>query len=549
MRYKPPAVLTLVVLGAFGIAALAEETLSLDEAMGQGKVEVESRGLGGSTGDTILVYVRRLVPETLHLSLTPGTVFKSVSGGVQDMVGSAIKGEQVTETSYNPTNEIVLRDDARHAYVIEAYCLDFHKENPGPEDSFSISGVDEASAQILAAGKSTGASTKVTQSALWIDREGVGAAQLKERFPVGDDDIAAARDLHSKLQPRNKVKEEPGKPAKAEALAAPGRIKAEEKNESGEASHLKRIPLVIKTLSLPRLGSLARPSKDPVLLLDDVVVLETPDVLAVATGAKVAGWAAGYDFEPLVCLKKGEKAREAVGRLDSDSNVFLLLSVHIPNPWLVEENIGLVHIRYDAALYQFHEMNALFLCLHSQWMALFDVAKVKSANRNSTDDSLERVRVSEGHLSQEKGRYVDRDYWKKITAETFAKFFDEDVLSRIQRALDGDEIARDIVELKAVSTAAPIVPSITALEGGEKKDPELKIAATTVDAQAVAYLEPKQGGLQRKWLTSMGVDSILEPGEYTIYFDTRTGKEEGRGQVYRQDLRIEYKKRYYFSLP
>jgi hypothetical protein len=46
------------------------------------------------------------------------------------MTGTTIKGERVSGQTYRPTTTIVLADDTQHTYVIEAYCLDFHKDNP-----------------------------------------------------------------------------------------------------------------------------------------------------------------------------------------------------------------------------------------------------------------------------------------------------------------------------------------------------------------------------------------------------------------------------------
>jgi len=72
------------------------------------------------------------------------------------MAGASIKGKRVGERSYRPTTEIVLADNDKHSYVIEAYCLDFHKGNPGPSDRFSIAPPDGRTLKILQAGKAKG---------------------------------------------------------------------------------------------------------------------------------------------------------------------------------------------------------------------------------------------------------------------------------------------------------------------------------------------------------------------------------------------------------
>ncbi len=182
----------LCAVGAASPEGFGQAAVPLEPAVERGDVEATVRGLGGSTGDAILLTIRRKVPQVLRLTLTPGIVFQSVSGDVQNMVAASIKGERVGEQSYRPANEILLADDSRRTYVIEAYCLDFHKPDPRPSDSFTIAPVDERARSIVQEGKNQSASIGAIQSALWLDRENVSPAQLKRRFPVTDADIAVA---------------------------------------------------------------------------------------------------------------------------------------------------------------------------------------------------------------------------------------------------------------------------------------------------------------------------------------------------------------------
>lgn len=195
MTRQRVVILSLFFVGMTGRLTFGQDAVPLDQAIKDGKVGAHITGIGGSTGDTILITVRRKVPEVLRLRLTPGTVFRSVTGRVQNMAGASIKGERVGERSYRPASEIVLADDDKLSYVIEAYCLDFHKGNPGPSDRFSIAPPDGQALKILQAGKAKGASIQVIQAAVWMARDGATATQLKQRFPVGDRDIEAARGL------------------------------------------------------------------------------------------------------------------------------------------------------------------------------------------------------------------------------------------------------------------------------------------------------------------------------------------------------------------
>jgi hypothetical protein len=181
--------------------AASQGPTPVGQALREGKVRLEIKGQGGSTGDVIVIHAQRLVREPLRLTLTPGTVLASASGTVQDMVVARLKGEPVDEMRYRPAQEIVLRDDAPRTYLVEAYCLDFDKANPVANDVFTLSRVDERAEKLIEAGLRRGASIGTIQSALWIDREGVTDAQLKRRFPVSDEEIHAAREL---LRNRNK---------------------------------------------------------------------------------------------------------------------------------------------------------------------------------------------------------------------------------------------------------------------------------------------------------------------------------------------------------
>ena len=99
----------------------AADAIPLHEAVKDGKVSATVTGLGGSTGDAIQIKVQRRVKDVLHLTLATGTVFRNDSGKAQNMAGATIKGESITDTTYRPLSEIVLLDDAEHAYVVEAY--------------------------------------------------------------------------------------------------------------------------------------------------------------------------------------------------------------------------------------------------------------------------------------------------------------------------------------------------------------------------------------------------------------------------------------------
>jgi hypothetical protein len=82
-------------------------------------------------------------------------------------------------------------------FILEAYCLDFHKENPRSSTKLSVGtfadppiirildALDNLSSDITAVG--------AIQTAIWIVTEDVSKKELVDRFPVGQKDIDNAK--------------------------------------------------------------------------------------------------------------------------------------------------------------------------------------------------------------------------------------------------------------------------------------------------------------------------------------------------------------------
>jgi len=187
-----------VVGGACPLSrADVDVAVSLQDAVKQGKVDVEVISLGGATGNTIRVDVRRKVPENLRISITPGTVFIAKGGKVQNMAGGTIKGVYVSKNTYRRTSVIAMSDGAKHSYLVESFCLDYHKPAPQPSHSFSLALADQRATRILEPPRDLSVSPWAFQCALWMDRAGVTSAELKKRFPshVTDVEIRVAQQL------------------------------------------------------------------------------------------------------------------------------------------------------------------------------------------------------------------------------------------------------------------------------------------------------------------------------------------------------------------
>ena len=119
-----------MAIAATALPAVADVgvSVSLDEAMRQGLVDVEVKSLGGATGDKIRVDVRRKVDRKVEIEVTPGTVFRPSGGTVQNMAGGRLRGELLANNTYRPQSKIVLDDDRSRSYLLESFCLDYEKK-------------------------------------------------------------------------------------------------------------------------------------------------------------------------------------------------------------------------------------------------------------------------------------------------------------------------------------------------------------------------------------------------------------------------------------
>ena len=171
------------------------EPISINEALRKGKILIEIEDLGGSTGDCLVLYVKKNTKENMDIFIPVGTVFKSKTQNIQNMIAYKVKGIMVDEKRYLETEYITLSSDLTYKVLVEAYCLDFQKDNPNKESRFDISGINKSSKCIILYGKKNGANNNVIQSAIWMHRENITDDALKKRFPVNSNEITLARKI------------------------------------------------------------------------------------------------------------------------------------------------------------------------------------------------------------------------------------------------------------------------------------------------------------------------------------------------------------------
>ena len=175
-------------------SAAADKPIPLHIAIQKGLVDVEVLGRGASTGDSVQVSVKRRGGVDVAVSVEPGTVIQPKAGPVQSMALAGVKYKQV-EGGLQKADLIELNDDGKHTYILEGYCRDIEKPTPNTQDSFAVTGPDAENAKVLVHAKRLGATVKVTQSAIWIQRSKLSDEDLRRHFQVSVEELDAARQL------------------------------------------------------------------------------------------------------------------------------------------------------------------------------------------------------------------------------------------------------------------------------------------------------------------------------------------------------------------
>lgn len=179
------------------------DTYSLDQAARLGLVEYTVVGTGASSGDALLLRIRRTSNRTIVVVVDPGTLLGPSDRRFQRMVVSGVRGLVTDEQddAYIETDTIRLDDGRPRVYVLEAYCMDFTLENPTPAVSFAPVGVDARAAVVMDAARDSGLSIAATQVALWMDRGHVTREQIETKFDASDQEQDDAWELLKRLPP------------------------------------------------------------------------------------------------------------------------------------------------------------------------------------------------------------------------------------------------------------------------------------------------------------------------------------------------------------
>jgi hypothetical protein len=196
----------VAVVALFSIVLASSQvgpTISLYDAIRDGKVNVTMRGTGGSSGPSVLVDASKgpnAGPGDVHVTVPPGTILRNRNGGGQNMVVAGVLGRFIgslgNSMNVSPGSEIVVSSATPVTYVLEAYCVQFTKHNPSSSDQFTLAPSDPTLSTILA--QAGGLSTDAIQAAVWMYTDHVTYAQMYPTFPINQADWAAAETVRNR---------------------------------------------------------------------------------------------------------------------------------------------------------------------------------------------------------------------------------------------------------------------------------------------------------------------------------------------------------------
>jgi hypothetical protein len=203
MKTIKSAFATLLLLTA--AATLPAQTLTLPAAVAADRVRITVSGMGSSSGDSIrLIVVKSPTTEAGELLLTvpPGTRLASADSGAQSMVVARVRGRETGPFSFVPTSTIVV--GARPTtYILEAYCIEFEKDNPSGSTSFRVQVSDPELACILQKAVGDSLSVEAVQAAVWIRTDQITFEHMVQKFPVSNLDFRRAADVVRYCQTRH----------------------------------------------------------------------------------------------------------------------------------------------------------------------------------------------------------------------------------------------------------------------------------------------------------------------------------------------------------
>jgi hypothetical protein len=148
-------VIGVIVLAAFNVKRLDQQTVSLEDAIASGQVKMQANSLGTYSDESVLLKIQNSTPSVLKVKVKAGTMFAPADEGEQTLI--------TIDDQF-----IVLQPKSANQLNLKAYCTEASDLCPSDEGAFTLASNKNAELSKLVAfvrGKSI--SAQCYQDAIW----------------------------------------------------------------------------------------------------------------------------------------------------------------------------------------------------------------------------------------------------------------------------------------------------------------------------------------------------------------------------------------------
>jgi TQXA domain-containing protein len=199
-RSLVPLLIVLLGLTLWSSAYPQTATPTLQQAIAAGQANTRFYGTGGSSGDSVMVEVSKgpkaaSGPKTV--TVPPGSQLESSQGGAQNMMVLGVGGRVTGPSTYAPSDNIVIPETGTATYILNAFCAEFHKDNPSESTQFTLRSPDATLACIARQSLKAHSSIQTTQAAVWMFTDRLTFTEMNETFSISSSEWNNAEEIVS----------------------------------------------------------------------------------------------------------------------------------------------------------------------------------------------------------------------------------------------------------------------------------------------------------------------------------------------------------------
>jgi tetratricopeptide (TPR) repeat protein len=168
--------------------------ITVQSAATQGWITMQFEGMDASSGDAVRVKLKRTprAPDPLPVDFPPGSMLRSSSAGMQNMVIGGVSGEDMGNGMLGSLSGVTLRGDNLLTLILTAFCAQFEKDNPSSSTTFQIGPPDAVLACIMRKGVEQGLSIDARQAAVWMYTDHASYSHVNQKYQVSQAEWTAA---------------------------------------------------------------------------------------------------------------------------------------------------------------------------------------------------------------------------------------------------------------------------------------------------------------------------------------------------------------------